>query len=88
MPGFGLTGPFPDHDYRIEHYTRFIGDLLDQLGVKHAVLVGNSLGGRIAWQTALARRDLAERLVLIGAASTLNRPAQVNTSGEFSHAWP
>jgi len=29
------------------------------------VLVGNSLGGHIAWQTAIARPDLAERLVLI-----------------------
>src|SRR5579871_6850233 len=29
LPGFGLTGPFPDDDYRIEHYRRFMGDLLD-----------------------------------------------------------
>lgn len=65
LPGFGLTGPFPDDDYRIEHYTRFMGGLLDQLGVKHAVLVGNSLGGYIAWETALARPDLTDRLVLI-----------------------
>jgi pimeloyl-ACP methyl ester carboxylesterase len=35
-----------DDDYRIEHYTRFMGNFLDQLGIKHAVLVGNSLGGR------------------------------------------
>jgi pimeloyl-ACP methyl ester carboxylesterase len=65
LPGFGLTGPFSDDDYQIEHYTRFMGGLLDQLGVKHAVLVGNSLGGYIAWETALARPDLADRLVLI-----------------------
>jgi pimeloyl-ACP methyl ester carboxylesterase len=65
LPGFGLTGPFPDDDYRIEHYTRFLGDSLDLLGVNRAVLVGNSFGGRVAWQTALARPDLADRLVLI-----------------------
>lgn len=67
IPGFGLTGPFPLDDYRIEHYTRFMGAVLDRLGVKHAVLAGNSLGGYIAWQTALARPDLVERLVLIDA---------------------
>jgi pimeloyl-ACP methyl ester carboxylesterase len=38
---------------------------LDQLGIKHAILVGNSLGGRISWETAVARPDLADRLVLI-----------------------
>lgn len=65
LPGAGLTGPFPDDNYRIEHYTRFMKDLLDQLNIKHATLVGNSLGGRIAWETAIARPDLAYRLVLI-----------------------
>ena len=24
LPGFGLTGPFPDGDYRIAHYTAFL----------------------------------------------------------------
>jgi pimeloyl-ACP methyl ester carboxylesterase len=65
LPGAGLSGPFPDDDYRIEHYTRFLQDVLDALGIDRAVLVGNSLGGRIAWETALARPALANRLVLI-----------------------
>jgi pimeloyl-ACP methyl ester carboxylesterase len=65
LPGFGLTGPFPSDDYRMENYTRFMGDFLGQLGVKDAVLAGNSFGGLIAWQTALARPDLVSRLALI-----------------------
>src|SRR5216684_7457768 len=38
LPGAGLTGPFPDDDYRIEHYTRFMEDFLDQLSncVQHS----------------------------------------------------
>jgi pimeloyl-ACP methyl ester carboxylesterase len=65
LPGAGLTGPFPDDDYRIEHYTHFMEDFLDQLRIKHATLVGNSLGGNVAWETAVARPDLADHLVLI-----------------------
>lgn len=65
FPGAGLSGQFPDGDYRIEHYTHFMQDLLGQLGIKHAILVGNSFGGRIAWETAIARPDLVYRLVLI-----------------------
>jgi pimeloyl-ACP methyl ester carboxylesterase len=65
LPGAGLSGQFSDDDYRIDHYTRFAQDLLNQLGVKHAIMVGNSLGGRIAWETAVARPDLVDRLVLI-----------------------
>jgi pimeloyl-ACP methyl ester carboxylesterase len=68
IPGFGLTGPRPDDDYRIETYARFMLEFLDRLGVRRWVLAGNSLGGNIAWQTALAEPARVERLVLVDAA--------------------
>ena len=48
LPAFGLTGPAPDGDYSIERYVAFVLALMDRLGVRQAVLVGNSLGGEIA----------------------------------------
>ncbi len=68
MPGFGLTGPFPDGDYRIEHYVTFVTALLDQLGVQQVVLAGNSLGGQIAWETALAKPLRVNGLILVDSA--------------------
>ena len=65
LPGFGLTGPSPQGDYRIDAYTRFVLRLLDTLGVKHVVLVGNALGGEIAWQTAVLAPERVRKLVLI-----------------------
>jgi pimeloyl-ACP methyl ester carboxylesterase len=65
LPGAGLSAQFQDDDYRIEHYTHVVEHLLEQLEARHAILVGNSLGGRIAWEIALERPDLATRLVLI-----------------------
>ncbi len=67
LPGFGLTGPEPRGDYRIERYVQFVVGLLDTLGVKRCVLGGNSLGGEIAWNTALAAPDRVERLILVDA---------------------
>lgn len=67
LPGFGLTGPSPQDDYRIDAYTRFVLRLLDTLGVKQVVLVGNALGGEIAWQTAVLAPDRVSKLVLIDA---------------------
>jgi pimeloyl-ACP methyl ester carboxylesterase len=32
LPGFGLTGPSPQGDYRIDAYTRFVLRLMDTLG--------------------------------------------------------
>jgi pimeloyl-ACP methyl ester carboxylesterase len=68
LPGFGLTGPFPDGDYAIEAYVRFIGSLLDALSVRTCVLAGNSLGGEIAWEVAHALPDRVSALVLVDAA--------------------
>ncbi|MBH1986576.1 MAG: alpha/beta hydrolase [Burkholderiales bacterium] len=67
LPGFGLTGASPQGDYRIDAYTRFVLRLLDTLGVKQVVLVGNALGGEIAWQTAVLAPDRVRKLVLIDA---------------------
>lgn len=68
LPGFALTGPAPDGDYSIEAYVRFVGAVLDRLGVARAVLAGNSLGGQIAWSFALAQPQRVARLVLVDAA--------------------
>ena len=65
LPGFGLTGPFPDDDYTMAHYVRFLGDVLATLGVGRFALVGNSFGGNVAWHTALAEPGRVARLILV-----------------------
>ncbi|MFN8899801.1 MAG: alpha/beta fold hydrolase [Pseudomonadota bacterium] len=72
LPGFGLTGPFdgayaPD-DYRGETYARFVIDLLNHLRVERAVLGGNSLGGEVAWRTAVLAPVRVARLILVDPA--------------------
>ena len=68
LPGFALTGPQPQDDYSIDAYARFVVAMLDHLGAQKVVLGGNSLGGQIAWATALAYPQRVERLVLVDAA--------------------
>lgn len=68
LPGFGLTGPFPDGNYRMAHYTEFLNALLDKLQVQQVVLAGNSLGGQIAWETVLDYPQRVTRLILVDAA--------------------
>ena len=68
LPGYGLTGPFPDGNYAMENYVDFILHLLNALEVDQCVLAGNSLGGAIAWRVALAHPERIQKLVLIDAA--------------------
>jgi len=68
LPAFGLTGPFPDQNYSITHYTSFLKDFLTALKIKRCVLAGNSLGGEIAWSFTLEQPNMVEKLILIDAA--------------------
>ena len=68
VPGFGLTGPARDGVYSAERMIKVFGLLLDYLGVSKASIAGNSLGGYIAWNFALAQPQRVEKLVLIDPA--------------------
>lgn len=77
LPGFGLTGPNAEHDYSMARYVQFVRSALQQLGVQRCVLVGNSLGGHIAWETAYAAPQLVQQLVLVDAAGYAFVPREV-----------
>lgn len=68
LPAFGLTGPFSDRDYSIEHYVNFIEDFLASQGIKKCILGGNSLGGLIAWKFTVDQPEMVDKLILIDAA--------------------
>ena len=65
LPGFGLTGADPTGDYTDARAMQILSGLMDQLGIARASLIGNSLGGRIAWTFAALSPDRVARLVLV-----------------------
>jgi pimeloyl-ACP methyl ester carboxylesterase len=67
LPGFGHS-PMPSQKLSIAGYARLLDGLLGQLGVDAAVVVGNSMGGFIASELAIAFPQRVERLVLVSAA--------------------
>ncbi|MBN8508123.1 MAG: alpha/beta fold hydrolase [Burkholderiales bacterium] len=68
LPAFGLTGPNAAGDYRGDTYARFVLALLDRLQVPRFVLGGNSLGGEVAWRTAVLAPQRVAKLILVDAA--------------------
>ncbi|MBL8330489.1 MAG: alpha/beta fold hydrolase [Rubrivivax sp.] len=81
QPGFGLTGPFsgqyPPDDYRGDSLARFVIDLMDHLKLNTVVIGGNSLGGEVAWRTALLAPQRVERLILVDASGTAFKPQEI-----------
>lgn len=57
----------PRSDYSLGAFAVLLRDLLDELGVARATVVGHSLGGGVAMQFVYQHPDYCERLVLIGS---------------------
>lgn len=83
-PGCGLSHM---QDYRgvslNEHAIQFIDDTLDGLGLDHATLVGNSMGGYWALLYALSNPARVDRVILTGepAGSTARLGLKVRAIG-------
>ncbi|PLK69134.1 alpha/beta hydrolase [Rhizobium sp. TH135] len=65
LPGFGLTGPDPTGDYTEARSMQILAAMMDQLDIDRASLIGNSLGGRIAWNFAAMFPERVNKLVLV-----------------------
>tara|TARA_R100000900_G_scaffold141167_1_gene122068 strand:- start:95 stop:1072 length:978 start_codon:yes stop_codon:yes gene_type:complete len=77
--GHGLTGPAADADYSIEAFAGDIDAVVDALGVERFVLAGNSMGGAIAMQYAIASPERLDGLVLVDASGApIERDADGN----------
>jgi pimeloyl-ACP methyl ester carboxylesterase len=67
LPGFGHS-PMPDERITISAYARILDGLLETLGVSAATVVGNSMGGFVSAELAIAYPQRVERLVLVSGA--------------------
>jgi pimeloyl-ACP methyl ester carboxylesterase len=66
LPGHGLSDP-PAGDYSLGAHACAMRDLLLTLGHHRATIVGHSLGGGVALQTAYQFPERTERVVLISS---------------------
>jgi pimeloyl-ACP methyl ester carboxylesterase len=65
LPGAGLSEPDSTGVYTDARTIELLTALMDRLGVARASLIGNSIGGRIAWTFAARHPDRVTKLVLI-----------------------
>ena len=65
LPGFGLTGPSPLHDYSEANDLATLTHFVDKLGVSSFSVIGHSMGGKMAWGLAAAKPDRVKALVLM-----------------------
>jgi pimeloyl-ACP methyl ester carboxylesterase len=78
--GFGLSHKPEKADYyTIKGFSKFVADFLETIGIKEeergkVSIVGHSLGGYIAAQFAIEKKEMIEKLVLIDSSGLLEGP--------------
>jgi pimeloyl-ACP methyl ester carboxylesterase len=65
LPGFGLTGASPVHDYSEESDVVFLTHFSNKLGLDKFSIIGHSMGGKMAWSLAAAQPERVQALVLM-----------------------
>jgi pimeloyl-ACP methyl ester carboxylesterase len=65
LPGFGLTGEDPSGIYTDQRSVEVLEAFLKELNIPKVVLVGNSMGGKFAWQFTARYPNQVAKLVLI-----------------------
>lgn len=68
--GLGFSSKPPKADYSLSAQAERIAAALDSLGVRHAIILGHSIGGAMALRLALHHPDLVSGLVLIESGPT------------------
>jgi 2-hydroxy-6-oxonona-2,4-dienedioate hydrolase len=74
--GFGGSDKPATMDYTIKNLAEFILEFMDKVKIDdgRTAIVGHSLGGYIAAEVAMQKRDTLERLVLIDSSGMLEKP--------------
>lgn len=96
--GFGYSSKPTGLDYTLDLFVTTTLEWLDALGIKHCVLVGNSLGGAVSIGMAFARPGLASKLVLMGCGGVestqtyfampgIQKMVSGFVDGEINEAW-
>jgi pimeloyl-ACP methyl ester carboxylesterase len=68
LPGFGESDKPIGAPYDAPWFARAVLSTMDALGLEHAHLVGNSMGGRVALEAGLLDHERTGRLVLLSPA--------------------
>ncbi|PPJ22768.1 hypothetical protein C5E45_31860 [Nocardia nova] len=78
----------PDSGYGMAEQGHRVGAVLDRLGVRHAIVVGHSIGGYVATELAAQRSDLVSAIGVIGTGSRLDAFTDNGTLGNLRRRRP
>ncbi len=82
LPGHGLTRAPEGYTLKRTGFVDIVDETVSKLGVERFVLIGNSMGGGVTWNYALAHPGKLQGAVLVNAAGWLE-PREDGKEGPF-----
>jgi pimeloyl-ACP methyl ester carboxylesterase len=73
LPGFGLSDPLSLDGDIVESFTQHLKLTLDQLNLTEVYIVGNSLGGLMAWNFSLRYPSYTEKVALLSSGAFVQK---------------
>ena len=67
LPGHGFASKGAGVDCSVPAYRRFLGNVMDALGIARATIVGTSLGGHVVASYALEHPERIDGITLVGS---------------------
>ncbi len=67
LPGCGASEKPPDFDYDLPGFAKWLGAFMDAIGAPRGALIGNSMGGGVAYTLATSSPERVSSLVLVDA---------------------
>lgn len=86
MPAHGLTGATPAAEYSVTAMAAFTREVVRALGIETFALGGNSMGGSVALNYAVAYREDLTGLILV-CASGIAREETETSSGDAARSF-
>ncbi len=79
LPGHGLTSAPAGYQPSIEGYRDLVEEFASVYGLERFAIAGNSMGGNIAWEYALAHPERLDALILVDASGWPETEAEQGT---------
>ena len=67
--GYGDSGKPPKADLSVPVQAEYVAEFMMRVGLTHATVAGNDIGGGVAQLLALERPELVRRLILVGSVA-------------------
>ena len=68
LPGHGLTRAPAGYQPSMQGYAEVVSEFARAQGLEHFFIAGNSMGGHVAWEYALANPEQVQGLILVDSA--------------------